>query len=125
MAPRRTRPISEQWLAAAQNKRKIDGLSYKQLGEKMARVMERATPYSIPAVSDVLRGRAYSAEMIEALAAVLDLDLPPVAAAGDPRLEAWADAGGQLLDLSPQHFDRELTAVRKLVEALDDFERRR
>jgi hypothetical protein len=91
----------------------------------MAKLVGRAAPYSIPAVSDVLRGRGYSAEMVEALAEVLQLELPPVGASGDPQVEAWADVGAQLLELSPSHFARELDAVRKLVQALKDFEDRR
>jgi transcriptional regulator with XRE-family HTH domain len=117
--------VSAEWLAEAQRRRKESGLSYRELGEELARKVGRAAPYSIPAVSDVLRGRAYSAEMVEALSGVLGLDLPPLAAAGDPRLEAWADAGAQLLELSPTHFASELDAVSKLVKALREFDRGR
>jgi hypothetical protein len=56
---------------------------------------------------------------------VLQLDLPPLAAAGDAQLETWAQAGADLLSLSPQHFDAELAAVRKLVTALEEFGRRK
>jgi transcriptional regulator with XRE-family HTH domain len=122
MSPRQARPVSESWLAEARARRKARGYTLKSLGEALAERVGRAAPYSIPAVNDVLQGRGYSAEMITALAAVLDLELPPVVGGDDAELVQWAEVGAKLKRLSPSHFERILKSAQKLVTALEEFE---
>jgi transcriptional regulator with XRE-family HTH domain len=124
MSPRRARPVSESWLAEARSKRKELGYTLKELGEALAEKVGRAKPYSIPAVNDVLQGRGYSAEMVAALASLLDLEMPPAVGGGDDdELIEWAETGAKLKRLSPSHFQRILSSARKLVTALEEFER--
>lgn len=99
-------------------------LTYEALGKQMAQLVGRAKPYSIPAVSDVLQGRGYSAEMVWALAQVLEIEMPPGAVAVDPDTQEWATIGMMLRRLAPEMYDRELQRFRKLVAALQEFEDR-
>jgi hypothetical protein len=107
----------------ARERRESAGYTLEEFGVALANKVGRKKPFGTSSVNGVLWGRDYSASMIEAIAELLDLALPPMTA-GEAEVQEWADLGARLHRLSPEEFERELDAVRDIVKALERFRSR-
>jgi vacuolar-type H+-ATPase subunit D/Vma8 len=129
MARRRTRghtvKVSQAWLDQVASYKTHSGKTLKQLGEELAVLLKAPRPVNPTSVFEYMQGKSTTREMTEAFAAIMGVAIPDFDNDDDPELSTWTDLGRRLRAHTPDKFQREMDALRRLVEALEAHATRR
>ena len=114
----RTLQVPSEWLEEVNAYKKASGKTLQQLGADLGRHLKRSTPIPTSTVHDYLVGRVVTEELTVAFAALMGVPPPVLVTDADPELREWLELGRALRAETPDRFQRELVALRDLVEAL-------
>lgn len=116
MSPKTRLPSS--WLRECQEWQERERLSLRALGKRLAEAAGKSAAFDAPSLSRYLKGESASEEITRAFALARTVPAP-ARLHGDQDVQEWCDLGYRLQRESPDRFQRELAALRAVVEALE------